>query len=66
MIKLTLSGFRGVKSAEIPIREHCVFVGPNGGGKSTVIDAFALVLGRPRIVTPLTEHDFHGREAPFA
>lgn len=58
--KLRISGFRGVKKADVLLREHCVFVGPNGCGKSTLIDAMALVLGRHRIVRQLTEHDFHG------
>ncbi|MGH7283932.1 MAG: ATP-dependent nuclease, partial [Polyangiaceae bacterium] len=58
--KLAVSNFRGLKSADLQLNEHCVFVGPNGSGKSSLVDALALVLGRPRLVRSLTEHDFFG------
>jgi len=58
--KLHISGFRGIHSATILFNDHSVFIGPNGCGKSTIVDALSLVLGRPRIVRPLTEHDFIG------
>jgi energy-coupling factor transporter ATP-binding protein EcfA2 len=37
-------------------------IGPNGCGKSTVVDALALIFGRERIVRTLTEHDFSGSD----
>jgi len=37
-----------------------VLVGPNGCGKSTLIDALSLALGRTKMVRLLTEHDFTG------
>lgn len=35
-------------------------MGPNNSGKTTIIEALALVLGRDRLVRDLTEHDFFG------
>ena len=40
-------------------------VGPNNTGKTTIIEALALLFGRDRLVRRLTEHDFHG-SAPDA
>ena len=37
-----------------------MLIGPNNSGKTTIIEALALVLGRDRLVRSLTEHDFHG------
>lgn len=58
--RLRIWGFRGVESADIRFPGHAVLLGPNGCGKSTMIDALSLVMGRGRMVRPLTEHDFTG------
>lgn len=58
--KLTISGFRGVRSGSISLGRHAVLVGPNNSGKTTIIEALALLFGRDRLVRRLTEHDFHG------
>jgi putative ATP-dependent endonuclease of OLD family len=60
IVRLKISGFRGVRSAEVALGRHVVFVGPNNSGKTTIIEALALLLGRDRLVRRLTEHDFHG------
>jgi len=39
---------------------HPVLVGDNNTGKTTLIEALTLVLGRNRLVRELTEHDFFG------
>jgi putative ATP-dependent endonuclease of the OLD family len=65
IVHLKISGFRGVRSGDIPLGRHAVLVGPNNSGKTTVIEALALLLGRDRLVRRLTEHDFHG-SAPDA
>jgi len=57
---LKITGFRGVNSANIAFGRHAVLVGPNNSGKTTVIEALALLFGRDRLVRRLTEHDFHG------
>src|ERR1700748_2324590 len=59
--QLDIENFRGIKSAQVNFGERqTVLVGPNGAGKSTVVEAFALLFGRDRLVRTLTEHDFFG------
>jgi putative ATP-dependent endonuclease of OLD family len=60
IVRLKISGFRGVRSADIALGRHTVLIGPNNSGKTTVIEALALLFGRDRLVRRLTEHDFHG------
>lgn len=60
VVRLKISGFRGVRSADIALGRHAVLVGPNNSGKTTIIEALALLFGRDRLVRRLTEHDFHG------
>lgn len=57
---LEIFGFRGIDSAKFYLTGRTLLVGANGAGKSTIIDALCLVLGRTRMVAPLTEHDFYG------
>jgi energy-coupling factor transporter ATP-binding protein EcfA2 len=63
--RLKISGFRGIHAADIALGRHAVLVGPNNSGKTTIIEAFALLFGRDRLVHRLTEHDFYG-SAPNA
>jgi putative ATP-dependent endonuclease of the OLD family len=49
-----------LRSADISLGRHAVLVGPNNSGKTTIIEAMALLFGRDRLVRRLTEHDFHG------
>lgn len=60
VVRLNISGFRGVRTADIKLGSHSVLVGPNNSGKTTIIEALALLFGRDRLVRRLTEHDFHG------
>jgi energy-coupling factor transporter ATP-binding protein EcfA2 len=60
VVRLKISGFRGVRSADFALGRHTVLVGPNNSGKTTIIEALALLFGRDRLVRRLTEHDFHG------
>jgi energy-coupling factor transporter ATP-binding protein EcfA2 len=64
--RLTITGFRGVRSADIALGRHVVLVGPNNSGKTTVIEALSLLFGRDRLVRRLTEHDFHGSDPDAA
>lgn len=60
IVRLKISGFRGIHSGNITLGRHSVLVGPNNSGKTTIIEALALLFGRDRLVRRLTEHDFHG------
>src|SRR5215475_5500290 len=60
VVRLHISGFRGVRSADVGLGRHAVLAGPNNSGKTTIIEALALLLGRDRLARRLTEHDFHG------
>lgn len=57
---LKIENFRGVKAGFVRFGRHAVLVGDNNTGKTTVIEALTLVLGRERLVRELTEHDFFG------
>lgn len=59
---LEIENFRGIRSGKVVFRDHSVLIGPNNSGKTTVIEALALVLGRDRLVRSLTEHDFFGSD----
>jgi predicted ATP-dependent endonuclease of OLD family len=60
IVKMVIDNFRGIKHGTIYFDEHTVLIGMNNSGKSTVIDAIAMVLGRERLVRSMTEHDFYG------
>lgn len=63
---LKIENFRGIRSGEIRFGDHTVLVGPNNCGKTTVVEALALILGRDRLVRDLTEHDFFGSDPQAA
>ena len=59
--RLQIENFRGIQKATVEFSERqTVLVGANGAGKSTIIEALALLFGRDRLVRNLTEHDFFG------
>lgn len=58
--KLEIENFRGIRQGEVRFSSHTVLVGPNNCGKTTVIEALALLFGRDRMIRRLTEHDFFG------
>jgi len=57
---LKIENFRGVQDGSVRFSPHTVLVGANNCGKTTVIEALALLFGRDRMIRQLTEHDFHG------
>lgn len=62
--RIKISNFRGIKSAELLLPDHVVFVGDNNTGKSSVLEAVDLVLGPERLhrQSPIDEHDFYAGE----
>jgi putative ATP-dependent endonuclease of the OLD family len=58
--KLEIRNFRGINEGSVRFAEHTVLLGPNNCGKTTIIEALALLFGRERMIRQLTEHDFHG------
>lgn len=60
VLALQIRGFRGIAAADLFFDDHVALVGPNGVGKSTIIDALCIVFGRSKLVPSLTEHDFSG------
>lgn len=57
---LNIENFRGVRTGFVRFGKHPVLIGDNNTGKTTLIEALALLLGRDRLVRELTEHDFYG------
>lgn len=57
---LNIEGFRGIRSAEIVFGPHSVLLGANNVGKSSIVDALGLVLGRDKLVRSLGDYDFFG------
>lgn len=60
VVDLRIENFRGVRHGRVRFGQHTVLVGANNCGKTTIIEALALLFGRDRMVRALTEHDFHG------
>ena len=59
---LSIRNFRGIKTGVVRFCPHTVLIGPSNCGKTTILEALALVLGRERLVSTLTEHDFFGSD----
>ncbi len=61
VVRLKIVNFRSIKSAELHFDGHCLIVGPNNVGKSTICEALDLALGPDRIskFPPVEEFDFH-------
>jgi putative ATP-dependent endonuclease of the OLD family len=57
---LNIKNFRGIREGEVRFKAHTVLIGPSNVGKTTIIEALALLLGRDRLIRELTEHDFTG------
>jgi putative ATP-dependent endonuclease of the OLD family len=58
VVKFSIDNFRGICHAEILFKKHPVLIGPNNSGKTSIIEALALLFGRDGLVRELTEHDF--------
>ena len=59
--RVTISGFRGVRSGKVLLDSHSLLVGVNAVGKSTVCEALDLALGLERLSRHpvIDEYDFY-------
>lgn len=60
IVRLDIEGFRGIRKGIVYLDDFSVLIGANNCGKTTVVEALTLLLGRDRLVRSLTEHDFFG------
>ncbi len=62
IVSLRIENFRGIREGLVHFADHAVLIGANNAGKTTVLEAMALLFGRDRMVRSLTEHDFFGSD----
>lgn len=43
--RLSVEGFKSIRSVDIHLKNPMILIGPNGGGKSNVLDAIRLLQG---------------------
>jgi putative ATP-dependent endonuclease of OLD family len=60
LAQLELHGFRGIQKGVISFPRHCVLLGPNDVGKTTIAEALALLSGKDRLTRPICDWDFYG------
>jgi putative ATP-dependent endonuclease of OLD family len=58
--ELELQNFRGIQQGSVVLPQHAVLLGANNVGKSTIVEALALLFGRERMVRPISDWDFFG------
>jgi len=58
--QIELRGFRGIREGHLVLPKHAVLLGANNAGKSTIVEALALLFGRERMVRPISDWDFYG------
>lgn len=58
--QLEITEFRGVKAGRVVFPAHCVLLGANNVGKSTIAEGLAVLSGREGLTRPLCDWDFHG------
>lgn len=58
--QLQLNGFRGIRTGLVNFPDHGVLFGPNNAGKSSVVDALALLFERERMSKQVSDWDFNG------
>lgn len=64
VVRLAISNFRGIKSAELQFDGHTLLVGSNNVGKSTICEALDLVLSPDRLSRSpaIDEFDFYNAQ----
>jgi putative ATP-dependent endonuclease of OLD family len=56
--EIEFQNFRGIREGRVVLPQHSVLLGANNAGKSTIVEALALLFGRERMVSPITDYDF--------
>jgi putative ATP-dependent endonuclease of the OLD family len=56
--QIEFQNFRGIREGRIVLPNHAVLLGANNAGKTTAVEALALLFGRERMVSPITDWDF--------
>lgn len=56
--QIEFQNFRGIRKGHVVLPKHAVLLGANNAGKTTVVEALALLFGRERMVSPITDWDF--------
>ena len=54
--QIELRNFRGIQYGCVVLPRHAVLLGANNAGKSTIVEALALLFGRERMVRPISDH----------
>jgi hypothetical protein len=58
--QIELRNFRGIRHGRITLPTHAVLLGANNSGKTTIVEALALLFGRDRMLRPVSDWDFYG------
>ncbi len=58
--QIALQNFRGIRQGRIVLPGHSVLLGANNVGKTTIVEAMALLFAREGMVRPISEWDFYG------
>jgi len=56
--QLEFQAFRGIREGRVVLPRHAVLLGANNAGKTTIVEALALLFGRERMVKPISDWDF--------
>ncbi|HSW64916.1 MAG TPA: AAA family ATPase [Dissulfurispiraceae bacterium] len=57
--QLELRNFRGIRQGTVVLPTHTVLLGANNAGKTTLVEAIALLFGREKMISPVSDWDFH-------
>lgn len=58
--QIEFRNFRGIRKGHVIFPKHGVLLGANNAGKTTIVEALALLFGRERMVSPISDWDFFG------
>lgn len=56
--QIDLRQFRGVRTGVVSLPQHAVLLGSNNAGKTTIVEALALLFGRERRIRPISDCDW--------